>query len=359
MNEIYPRCVTVWLSCIKAEITQKTYLYYFEKFRSWAKIDSYEDLLKADSKSIQRLIEDYVLFLRDTISPNSINSQIAPIFLFFQVNDVVLNLVKIRKMFPEKVKRSGLDAYTREDVQSMLENTIFKRTKAVILIFASTGCRVGGLVELKIADVESMPNGCKCLTFYKDYKEEYYGFLTPEASEALDDYLKERESLGEKLTPQSPLIRARRTVLPKQCSIQMIAEIIETSLNGHTRERGGTGRFKVQTLHGFRKYFNVIMKLRPDVNLSLCEKLMGHSVTISLDNHYLPATKEQLFEEFSKAIPALTVDRKIRLEEQLNLKDAKYKRQETEKDKRIKDLETLTLNLSFKVEELHKRMGNS
>jgi len=47
--------------------------------------------------------------------------------------------------------------------------------------------------------------------------------------------------------------------------------------------------------------------MRTGCNLSICEKLMSHSVTIPLDNSYLPMEKEELFVEFEKAIPELTI----------------------------------------------------
>jgi len=71
------------------------------KFRKWSKMTDYNDLLQADQKSIQRLIEDYVMYLRGKISPNSFTTQLAPVILFFQVNDINLNLIKIKKMYPE------------------------------------------------------------------------------------------------------------------------------------------------------------------------------------------------------------------------------------------------------------------
>jgi len=53
------------------------------------------------------------------------------------------------------------------------------------------------------------------------------------------------------------------------------------------------------------------MKLRKDCNLSLSEKLMGHSVTVGLDNHYLPVTNESLFDEFRNAIPELIIEESL------------------------------------------------
>jgi len=55
------------------------------------------------------------------------------------------------------------------------------------------------------------------------------------------------------------------------------------------------------------------------MNISLAEKMMGHSVTVALDNVYLDPTIQQLFNEFKKVIPELTVDdstrKQIKLEQ--------------------------------------------
>ena len=100
------------------------------------------------------------------------------------------------------------------------------------------------------------------------------------------------------------------------------------------------------------------MKDRSDSNLSLCEKLMGHSVTIPLDNHYAPFSKEKLFEEFRKAIPELTVsdvERKQTLIES-------QKKEITELSKKEDKIQELTDKISAmeradaKSEELVKKM---
>ena len=53
------------------------------------------------------------------------------------------------------------------------------------------------------------------------------------------------------------------------------------------------------------------------VNISLAERLMGHSQTIPLDNSYFKPVIEQLFDEYQKAIPQLIIDEKYRLEEEI------------------------------------------
>ena len=303
------RSLKIFEHSIRSDQTRDTYKYMLEKFRKWATVNNLDELLQADQKSIQRLIEDYVMYLKGKISPNSFTPQLAPVILFFQVNDINLNLIKIKKMYPETVKKSGYGAYSREDIQSMLENTNKKRTKAIIHVLASTGCRAGALTGLKMKDIEDYEN-CKSILFYADDKEEYYGFLTPEASKALGDYFEERMQNNERFTPETPVFRESYQLasLPaRHLSLQLLTQIIEATLKSIKRVRTPNGRYTVQLIHGYRKYFNLVMKDRSNSNLSLCEKLMGHSVTIPLDNNYAPFSKEKLFEEFRKTIPLLII----------------------------------------------------
>ena len=65
-------------------------------------------------------------------------------------------------------------------------------------------------------------------------------------------------------------------------------------------------RYNIQQDHGFRKRFNTIMKLNNSINSNLVEKMMGHKR--GLDGVYFTPTVDQLFDEFKKAIPDLTID---------------------------------------------------
>jgi len=355
-----PRSLLIFEESIKSEETKKTYFFALEKFRKFASVGNYDDLLKADEKSIQRLLEDFVIHLKGKISPNTFNTQLAPVFLFYQVNDVNINKIRIKKMFPAKVKRSGYNAYSREDIQKMLNSTNSKRTKACIMIFASTGCRSGGLCDLKIKDVENYNDGCKMVTFYSGDPSEYVTFLTPEASKSLDDYLDERIQNHERIQPESPLIRENYqigSVPAKPINRYMLESLIEITQKDGQRKKDVSGRYNTPITGGFRKFFNIVMKLRKDCNLSLSEKLMGHSVTVGLDNHYLPVTNEELFNEFRKTIPELSIDDAIRLEEEIKNKDDKIQELESNKDNRILDLETRLVNTEKLLLGLQKRLS--
>ena len=202
-----PRCILLLQSATKSQITYKCYFYNLDRFRKHFKIKDFQSLLEIDSTKINEMIEDWLMYLRKSVSPNSIPTMYYGIELFFSMNDVTINLKKLRRMFPAKVKRSGDKPYTTEHIRAMLEVTRYKRDKAIIHFLSSTGVRIGSFEKLCLSNIEDLSDNCKAVWIYEGDKEEYWAFLTPEASKALDEYLQERKDIGERLTPHSPVFQ--------------------------------------------------------------------------------------------------------------------------------------------------------
>ena len=349
------RCLSIFIQAIGSTVTQKKYKYELDRFMKWTGVTEYSDLLKADEKSIQRNLEDYLIYLKDICTPNYIPSRMAPVELFYMMNDINLNNKRLHKMYPTRTKKGGYGAYSREDVQSMLLNTKKKRTRAIILFLASTGCRVGVLPELKLKHIVNLEDDCKSVLCYPESKEEYTTFMTPEASKAFDDYLEERQQANERLTPESPAFRkdSRLASAPAESMATVtIRNALYITLKDVAKTKTGT-RYNIPTVHGLRKFFNVTLKSRPDCNLSKCEKMMGHSVTVSLDNHYAPFTTGKLFEEYKKAIPELTISDTERQTLQIETKNKKLEELEEVKLEKKKQ-EMLIVDLKNEFEEYKK-----
>jgi len=343
---------------LKSQETAVVYKSHLENFRKYAKVDEYDSLLEADQKSIQRLVEDYLMYIIGKISPNSIRGYMAPIELFFSMNDVVLNTKKLHKMFPSEVKPEGYGAYTREDIKKMLEATSSKRAKAIILFLASSYARRGGLSELKMKHLHDYDSGCMYVQIYPDEKAEYETFVTPECVKALHDYFDERTSDSERLTQDSPVFRADYTIgsfYSRSMSVQSITKVVENIVKKTNINRvRGKKRYNIPITHGFRKYVNSVWKGRTDVNHAYAEKLMGHSRTIPLDNVYLAPDRAKFFKEFLKVLPDLTIDdsERLRIENEEKAKEIQELRSDK---KRISDLESRIDGIS----ELLKRAQES
>jgi integrase len=347
------RCLVVFEHAIKAEATKRNYLYCLQKFKEYYKIRDYQSLTEISPKDLQVMLEDYLFDLKNRYSPNSIQSIFYALELFFSMNDVILNFKKIRKMFPALEKETGNEAYSTKDVQEILKVCSKKRQKALVHFLASTGIRAGAVPELKMKHLKEMPHDCLALTVYPDSREEYVTFLTPEANIALDDYLDERRKDGEMLHEDSPIFRTRYRL-----GIEKVQEISKMSVHSimhrivgkakTTRKKQTKNRYSVMVAHGLRKRFNTILKSNNSVNSNLAEKMMGHSVTIQLDNSYLKPTIDRVFEEFVKIIPELTVDDSARME----IKLEKTLQENNELEQKNKEL----LDYKQKVDQLWSEM---
>jgi len=251
-----------------------------------------------------------------------------------------------------------------EQVRKVLDFTPDIRNKAIIHFIAASGVRIGALPDLKIKHTREMPLGCKSVIIYSDEKEEYTAFLTSEASKALDAYLEKRSRDGEQLKPDSPLFRQNYQIgiaKPKPLARVSIQAIIDRALRRAGLRFGKDGtRRDIQLDHGFRKRWNTIVKTTDGMKIILAEKMFGHSTpTIPLDETYVDSTIDNLFEEYKKAIPELTIDDSERLRIRNNVLE-KDKSELEKSDVAIKQLEKKLENNDAKwvklFEDLEKKI---
>jgi len=356
------RSVLVYEQAMKSDATKKSYFFQLNKFKKYYHIKDFDSLLTIDPKKLQIMLEDYLFRLKDTQASSSIQTAFYAIELFFSMNDMMLNFKKIRKMFPPLQKRTGMAAYTTEDIQKILDTTSSRKHKALVHFLASSGVRIGAVTDLKLKHLEDMEFGCKSVLVYADEREEYPTFLTPEAVTVLNDYFDERRKSGEFLTDESPVFASRHR-LTRHTRINPLTEgaaigiIYRLATRAETRRKKQTqNRYNIQGAHGFRKRFNTILKSNNDVNPNLAEKLMGHSTSIRLDNSYLIPSKKRLFTEFVKVIPELSISESVRLKMNNDTLAKKLEEFESNRDVRLQELET-KLNQVKQLLEQHNLNG--
>jgi len=339
------RAMLLFEQAIKSEATKKGYTYWLTRFKNHFHLKDFDSILTFEPKEIQVMLEDFLFYMKKRYSKSTVENVFFALELFLSMNDMILNFKKIRKMFPPQEKQSGGEPYTTKEVRRVLDCCKTRKSKAIVHFLASSGIRVGGFDDLKIKDIPDMPMDCKSVLVYADSIDEYQGFLTPEATKSLNYYFEERRRNGEYINSESPIFRSDHNKVGLGKAESMTSQAIRSILYRAVESASLPNRKKVknrynkQICHAFRKRFNTILKSNNDVNSNLAEKIMGHSVTIQLDNSYLKPTKERLFEEFKKAIPELTIDESIRLKEQSKLKDERIKKLESDKDRRIDELE--------------------
>ena len=154
------------------------------------KVDNWDKLLKSDPKSIQRNICDYVMFMRSkNLAPKSISLYVAAIRKFYDMNDIItLNWKKIHSFEPEPESRSEDRPYTHMEIVTLLAKAS-PRDRAIILLMASSGMRVGAIPYLQLRDLQPIDKyQIYKITVYRKSNSRYYVFCSPETRKALVTY---------------------------------------------------------------------------------------------------------------------------------------------------------------------------
>ena len=311
------------------------------------------------------------------ISESTILNFYKPIRLFLEMNDVNgLNWKKITRRIPKGRKYGKDRAPTLSEIKKILDYPD-RRIKPVILLMVSSGIRVGAWDYLNWSHISSIKKDDKIVSakilVYAGTNDEYYSFVTPEAYNAINEYMEYRKSNGELINGDSPVIRdlfhpdregKGEPHLPKRLKASGIKRLIEKSIWGTgLRKKLGKNqrRHPFQAAHGFRKFFKTTCEKSMR---SLCvEMQMGHSVGVT-DSYYKP-TEDELLNEYLKAVGDLTIlDMNLKpphedieeLKQQLKKQIEKQKQEITELQTAMADLNAYEYeNSKLKKENLENK----
>ncbi len=276
-----------------------------------------EELVKLTTEQAEDMIIDYILFMKkEGLSEGIITQRIAACRKFFSSNRINLNWDFINQHKGKFKKKQKSEAYTHQQIQKLLE-TCDLRTRCIVLIFSSTGIRIGALPELKRSNLKKIGEIYQ-FTIYENEGEEYMTFCTPECASAIDSYLDYRQRSGESITEDTYLIRREfdsedvRQVQSESLPISestirniMSKRMVKAGLRKVEHGVNKTHRKEIPIDHGFRK-FHSSQLVNSNINTEKRWLLAGQALPKN-DDAYIRVKKE-LYQEYCKAIPLLTID---------------------------------------------------
>jgi integrase len=143
--------------------------------------------------------------MRDNVekrySRSTVNTNVSAILYFFENNDIELNRRKLRRYYPSDESTNDDRPYTRGEIARIL-SVCDLREKAMILLMASTGVRIGSLCSMQIGDlipVELNQVNLYKVQVYARTRDKYFTFCTPECAKVIDEYLEYRKRYGEEI----------------------------------------------------------------------------------------------------------------------------------------------------------------
>ncbi len=292
-------------------------------------------LCEKNPKAGTNIIAEYIkhfngLVRQGEISPNTVPNYPKPIKVLLDTNDVAIHWKRLYHLYPRPVNSQDR-AYTREELQKMMIAAHDITDKVIITMFSSAGFRLESWSYFTWRDViffrdeEEQFKGGALLVYCGD-PESYWTFITPEACEYLWQYREKwRNDLHSYPEPDFPLLRVTDRLEVRRLEQKGVRKRVENM----AKDAGlrpplppGKKRYSVKLDHGFRKYFNTMMR-RAKVNYLDKEDMMGHKV--GLEKNYERYVEEDFerFSEYQKAIAFLTISDEQRLKKEA--KDAQEK----------------------------------
>ncbi|MEW6605100.1 MAG: hypothetical protein AB1351_10510 [Thermoproteota archaeon] len=197
----------MFIDSLHTEKTRETYASSLKSYLLFRKLTSVDGLLSEDPRIAQNSIIDYIIMLKEKeLSWQTRTTRFAGIKHFYDMNNITLNWKKITKFIGQKQRTVEDRAYTKEEVERMLEKCD-ERKRVLILLLASTSMRIGALSDLKLKHLTKMKHDLYQITVYASTTSQYTTFCTLECAKAIDDYIDYRKRCGEKVIPESPVIR--------------------------------------------------------------------------------------------------------------------------------------------------------
>jgi integrase len=368
-----------FINSLKTYATKAGYSFNLAKYLS---LDanrnlSLDDILSKNVKTIEsEIIEEIIRQQED----EKLSSASTALFLtalshFFSINDVIINRKKIKKFVGEMSTKFEYRSYNMDEINRLL-SICDERDKVIVLLLASTGMRVGGMVDIRLRNlkkwiIDSMGNHVYKIEVYaSSTKDRYYTFCTPECAKAIDTYLDLRKRCGENLkqdpetgnwTPgEIPLVikqfdktgyfHAIKTLRPHSVNAKVIVPKLHklgirekiTITEGSVLQSKGkraTIRHELHPCHSFR-IFAVTQMQRAKVDKTIREMLVGHST--GLDTVYYKPQDEEILQEYLKAVDLLTISNENRLQKQVD-----YYKERSDK----------LVEMGIEIEEMKRKLG--
>ncbi len=193
----YNKILFRFLKLIPSRIYEDNYI----EVPNYQKIDSltksFVDLANKNQKLTRNIIASYLdedkkLVKEGKLNANTVPNHIKPIKVLLDANSVPIHWKSLTRMFPRTTITEDR-AYTREELQRMIEASPDLTDKLIVQLFSSGGFRLEAWNYFEWRDVIFFKNDDgtfrgAALLVYRGDPESYWTFITPEACVMLSHY---------------------------------------------------------------------------------------------------------------------------------------------------------------------------
>jgi len=338
-----------WLSGIKAaDETRKGYLQamqYFTEFTDKTPLQLIEEAeaeIRGGLLMCERNITSYLREFREqleekSLAPLTIKGRMTGVCSFYRSYNIQLPVIpKGTTNAKPELKRKKIP--TKDDIRKIL-NVCDPLERALVFVGLSSGLSVIDISNLKVSDFidgYDPKTGITTLHLIRKKKNyEFYTFSSPEASNAVQDYLdwrnrepsskgviREEQRKKQHVTTKDGYLFITRTVPPEYLTAKKVKDkeelrklnkeaiiAIYQRLNEEAQTSSERGEYNVIRSHNMRRFFNSTL-LNENAPIFFVDFLLGHQLDATHEAYYR-ASPEKLKEEYAKYVSFLTIEKSI------------------------------------------------
>jgi hypothetical protein len=377
---------TLYLYSMKSPVTRDKYQKRLGKFFEFLRLEGatteqksrvFVEIARKDSEWTFRSVLKFIQFQNNRVTKKEITSStvrnyVKSIKLFCDMADLPIAWKKITRGLSRGRQYADDRIPTTEELTKLLEYPD-RRIKGIVYTMASSGIRLGAWDYLRWGHIRPIEREGKIVAakiiVYAGEDDEYFSYISVEAWNELQNWMKYREDSGELINEDTWLMRdlwdtrvaqGRGLVTrPKKLASLGVKRLMERAIWAQGLRKkleNGKKRHPFQANHSLRKWFKTrceIAGMKP-INI---ETLLSHSIGIS--NSYYRPTGNELLEDYLRVIDLLTISSEHRLQKQVQEFNEKYRENDqvvkaklTEKDEEIKSIKEQMLSMKEAQKEI-------
>jgi integrase len=309
----YPRSTTQYTTAVCVFLA---FIYGIEREPKITRdlLGRYEDLADryiTDQRDYPQDVIRFATSMKDR-PPKTVRQYLSSIKEFLIYYDIEISEKDLRKI-RQRTPKGGAVTVQRdldpETLRSILAH-LNLMMRALILLLASSGMRIGEALALKVTDIALKEDEIGQITIRAEKtktRQQRYTFCSPEATNAILEWKKKREEYLQSAEGKGAGLGIRKSRWDDRLfpfSDNVVYQAWERALKAaglHSRDPG-TGRIQIN-IHLLRSFFTSQMKLA--VPSDIVELLAGHRGYLS--DAYRRYTKKQAAEFYEKGVPYVTV----------------------------------------------------
>ena len=135
----------------RSKFTARVYTCHLNKYaNNNIKINDLLSMAKLTQREAEDKLIDFIITNKEEgMSWGALHNYVSAVAKFYLVNDITLNLNRVKRFMPEQTRLRKDRPYKPEEIQQLTQLST-ERISALILLLCSSGMRVGGAAGLKV-----------------------------------------------------------------------------------------------------------------------------------------------------------------------------------------------------------------